>query len=582
MNQWHPSAQEYWLKQNYDQVIKIYEEIINNNTGEITDYFYLGLAYLMKGEIDIAQSIWMSVLLDIDNFDLEFNNLLTILDQQGFNQIQKGTLESALIIYQNLEDLLSNREENKPEYAYYYWRIGLIYTIHDKLPLAESCFLQAIDIAQVKEAYNELGGIYFNAGLMEKTIEVYRQQIKAHPNYFASHVNLIASLSKFGNIKEAIEAASSAQKQFPDDLLWTIRKHLILPSLYQNQEEITIYKNRFIEGLNIVIQEAEKLDLENPEIKKKALNALVNNINFELAYQCFNHKDLQQKYGNLVYKIMSANYPQWIQPKTKKSLKSKIRVGYVSGCMCEHVVSKLTHSWLVHHDRDQFEIYSYYIRDKYDQITKQYEQNSHKFYHISSFEPLCQQISEDDLDVLVFVEIGMFATMTILASLRFAPVQCTTWAHPETSGLSNIDYFLSSDLMEPENGQEHYSEKLIRLPNLGICYPKPPIPELSRTRDFFDLPEDAIVYFCSQSIFKYLPQHDYILATIAKKVPQSKFLFLTRPNPNLANQFKKRLAISFRQLELNVDDYCLFLPPLIRQEYLNLNFVSDVFLDSLG
>jgi len=45
-----------------------------------------------------------------------------------------------------------------------------------------------------------------------------------------------------------------------------------------------------------------------------------------------------------------------------------------------------------------------------------------------------------------------------IAGLRLAPVQCTAWGHPVTSGLPTIDYYLSSQLMEPENAQAHYSE----------------------------------------------------------------------------------------------------------------------------
>ena len=66
--------------------------------------------------------------------------------------------------------------------------------------------------------------------------------------------------------------------------------------------------------------------------------------------------------------------------------------------------------------------------------------------------------------------------MTQLAALRLAPIQCVTWGHPVTSGLPTVDYFLSSELMEPKDGQDHYSERLIRLPGIGVCYAKPVIP----------------------------------------------------------------------------------------------------------
>ena len=61
----------------------------------------------------------------------------------------------------------------------------------------------------------------------------------------------------------------------------------------------------------------------------------------------------------------------------------------------------------------------------------------------------------------------------ILGSLRLAPIQCCTWGHPATSGLKNIDYFFSSELMENKNSKKYYTEKLIKLPGLGTDYDKP-------------------------------------------------------------------------------------------------------------
>lgn len=56
--------------------------------------------------------------------------------------------------------------------------------------------------------------------------------------------------------------------------------------------------------------------------------------------------------------------------------------------------------------------------------------------------------------------------------------------------------------MEPENAVEHYTETLIRLPNIGVAYPKPYIPNLRKTRADFNLREDGIIYLCCQAPFK--------------------------------------------------------------------------------
>jgi predicted O-linked N-acetylglucosamine transferase (SPINDLY family) len=113
-----------------------------------------------------------------------------------------------------------------------------------------------------------------------------------------------------------------------------------------------------------------------------------------------------------------------------------------------------------------------------------------------------------------------------MAGLRLAPIQCVAWGHPVTTGLPSIDYFLSSELMERENPQEHYSGKLILLPNIGVTYPKPYIPPIVKSRSDYSLSNNDVIYLCCQAPFKYLPQYDFILAETAHRIPQAKFVFL--------------------------------------------------------
>ncbi len=173
--------------------------------------------------------------------------------------------------------------------------------------------------------------------------------------------------------------------------------------------------------------------------------------------------------------------------------------------------------------------------------------------------------------------------MTQLAGLRLAPIQCTSWGHPITSGSPTIDYFLSSDLMEPEHGEEHYSETLIRLPNIGIAYPRPELPEERLNRYDFELKEDAVLYLSCQSLFKYLPQYDYLFPEIALRVPNAQFVFLSsNASDNITEQFHQRLQKVFACHHLEGEQYCVILPRLNHNQYLNLNLMSDIFLDSLS
>jgi predicted O-linked N-acetylglucosamine transferase (SPINDLY family) len=72
-----------------------------------------------------------------------------------------------------------------------------------------------------------------------------------------------------------------------------------------------------------------------------------------------------------------------------------------------------------------------------------------------------------ELDILVYLDIGMEPLSYFLAFARLARMQCVLGGHPVTTGIANMDYFLSADLSEPPDGDSHYSEKLVRLP-IGV------------------------------------------------------------------------------------------------------------------
>ena len=80
------------------------------------------------------------------------------------------------------------------------------------------------------------------------------------------------------------------------------------------------------------------------------------------------------------------------------------------------------------------------------------------------------QIAEQALDVLFYTDIGMDSLTYYLAHARLAAVQCVTWGHPLTTGIPTIDYFISSQDLEPAGAESHYTETLVRLPHLANYY----------------------------------------------------------------------------------------------------------------
>jgi protein O-GlcNAc transferase len=386
-------------------------------------------------------------------------------------------------------------------------------------------------------------------------------------------------LQEANRTEEAIGLATRAKELLPDAGHLKLWEELMLPVLYDTESEIDQYRVRFSTGLNRVI---EGLRLDTVEHRQFALRAISQHLNFYLGYQGHDDRELQEQYGQFVHRIVSANYPEWAKRLEMPPLSpgGKIRIGYISAHFRDHSVAKLFAGWITEHDPNKFEVFIYHNGSRDDAVTERVRRASDHFRHIPrEFEELCQAVLSDRLHVAVFLDVR-HRRMAMISGLRLAPVQCVAWAYPITSGSPNLDYYLSNELMEPENGHEHYSERLIRLPGIGVHYPKPVAPPLEMKRSDFGLDGDSVVFLCCQSTFKYLPQHDDLFPRIAKRVPKSQFVFLAL-NDVIGKVLLKRLQRAFAADGLDALEYCVILHQLETSDYWNLNLLSDVFLDSL-
>ena len=106
-----------------------------------------------------------------------------------------------------------------------------------------------------------------------------------------------------------------------------------------------------------------------------------------------------------------------------------------------------------------------------------------------SIELAQKMIQGHELDLLFYPDIGMSPYTYTLALERLAPVQVTSWGHPNTTGLKTIDYFLSSELIEPNHCKDLYTERLIRFRKLPCVYTMPQIDHIKSNRSKFKLPK---------------------------------------------------------------------------------------------
>lgn len=325
-----------------------------------------------------------------------------------------------------------------------------------------------------------------------------------------------------------------------------------------------------------------------PESLARGAEQVGNAKPFYLSYQAEDDTEAQRQYGRIVGRMMAA-LPALPLPAARARPGGRIRVGFATAYFHLHSVSKLFGGWIRDLDRSRFDVFGYHLGEAEDETSAGLARHCARFHRGPRAEAdWARQIREDRLDVLIYPEIGMHPLPVRLGARRLAPVQCVAWGHPVTTGLATIDYFLSSALMEPEDGERHYTETLVRLPNLSITYEPPPSDTApsdtgTLTRAGLGLAVDpgAVVYLCCQSLFKYHPGDDALLVAIARRVPAARFLFIGNPGVDQnARRLRDRLAEAFATAGLDASRHVVFTPPVPAAAFPALLRAADVYLDS--
>jgi protein O-GlcNAc transferase len=446
-------------------------------------------------------------------------------------------------------------------------------------------FRKAIEIYPgYADAYLNLGNALKDIGRLEEAVDNYRKALHLDPHFADAYLNLGIVLYEEGKRKEAITAFDMSLQNNPDYIKarWA-RCMSFLPMIFEAESDIRysrdLYNSELLK-LRQTISLKTRQDIENAAVAVGSLQP------FYLACQGLNDRDLQQIYGDLVSKIMASAYPQFEKRPVMPHYSSNepLRVGVVSGYFHRHSNWKIPiKGWIENLDKNRFSLFGYYTGTKKDGETSVARRQFHKFIEdIYSFEELCRLIQSDNLHILLYPEIGMCPTTVKLAGLRLAPIQCTSWGHCDTSGLPTIDYYISSDMMEPPDADDHYTEQLVRLPNLSIYYSPLDVPEVRIDFKTLGLRSESILFFCAHSFFTHLPQYDDVYPLIAQQVADCHFLFIRNNCNHLNKQFFSRINRAFKKYNLPAERHVVMLPYLDPGAYHAINSLSDIRLDTIG
>lgn len=468
--------------------------------------------------------------------------------------------------------------EIDPGYALAHLNLARLFNTRDAAKALVHAEAAARIDARLADAWMLAGDIHRRAFKFEKAFAAFSAGARNAPQDVRAAVAKTDLLAELGRIDEARAEFSTIAQRFPGSLKAALGSALLLPRVYEGSEHLEQSRAGYAEGLESLHAVAERFRYARPE------SALADTrwVNFYLAYQGRDDRALQERYAGLVRRVLEPSVPELLRARARRAPRDRLRVGFVSHFFFNCVVGRYFASWITHIDRSRFDSYVYYTNEWVADDTRTIAAASGAFRHLAG-KPLlaiAQQLIADDLDILVYPELGMHPDTFALAALRLAPVQCAGWGHPTTTGHSDIDWFISCAGMEPENATSHYTERLALLPGLGTRYSVPRADE-SGTRSDFGIPEKATTYFVPQSLFKIHPDNDDLVARVLERDPSGVAVMFPSKQERFNGVFRKRFGKALAQRGLDIERRVRFLEFAPHGRYLRINALCDLMLDTL-
>jgi uncharacterized protein (TIGR03032 family) len=428
-------------------------------------------------------------------------------------------------------------------------------------PSALSLLKRAISLEpNAAVALNQLGNLYQELNDQESAIALYQRAVAAQSDFAPAHQNLGVLWTVNNEPLRALHHFEKAEQSAPHPMNKVLAAK-VLPVVYQNAEQVAAWRQRYSQCVKGLVSEGIRVD---------TTHALADT-SFYLAYQGENDREIMADLGKVYFGPDAPEAFDGHRPSGRK-----IKVGFLSAYFRDHTIGRLNLGRIRGLSRDAFEVTVLVLHNSSDPIADAFRQASdHHVVLPRQVQAARRRIAELGLDILVFADIGMDALTQSLCYSRMAPIQASTWGHPDTSGSPAIDYFVSSELAEADDAHDHYTERLELLDTLGVYYTRPQRSGTEPARETFGFRQDSHVYLCPQTSFKFHPSFDQALRGILESDPLAELAVLKGRVPAWTQALQKRWEGVFPDGLRRVS----FINSLPQPDFLHLIASADVVLD---
>jgi predicted O-linked N-acetylglucosamine transferase (SPINDLY family) len=551
-------AQEHHNARRFAEAKKIYVEILTVNPDHPDALNLLGTALAQSGDPEEAVK-YLQRAIDLRPDLAPYRvNLGVILQDLGRN----GQAEECYKHSIRIDDTFGEA----------YYNLAKLYKQIGKPDVALKTYEHLLSLNPGRQdALVNMGNIYFDKGSLEKSIICFRTastvSSKNKQLTDQAFINLANTYRRQGEDLKAIET----YKQVLDTQNFfglRIKQAITLPVVYRDQFHIKDVRQRFERELALILE--KRLVVVDPALE-------IATTNFFLAYQAMSNKAVQEKTAKIMLRACPAL--DFIAPHCEFSTArdGKIKIGFISAYFRRHSIGRLMRGLIQNIPKDEFEVTVLTPCEHDDPIARSIQGDADKVivFPDDTFEAQ-KIIAAEKLDILFYADLGMDIRTYFLAFARLAPVQCVTWGHPDTTGIPNMDYFISSDLIEADGAEKHYSETLYKLNVLPTYYYPIDISSDVKTKSEFGCPSDITLYLCPQSAIKHHPDLDFIFGEILRADKNAMIMVVEGAVSDWTEHVQQRWGKS-------IPEVCSRIKVITRQtpeNFIALQNAADIILDT--
>jgi predicted O-linked N-acetylglucosamine transferase (SPINDLY family) len=418
------------------------------------------------------------------------------------------------------------------------------------------------------EAWIALSKLYDQTGRTEQAVEAVRHALDVDPSSLDTTSLALGLLSRSGKDGEVLELLEKVPPEISGAPDIRFLEAMLMPAIPDSMNHILERRQHLAETLGSLRESGQRFrSVERP----------ISVTSFYLGYHGLEDRELLEEIAQTVLQL--APGLDYVSPRLKRKpvAARKLKVGFLSSNMRVHSVGRVLNRFLKELDRERFEVLLFELPGKFEagqEIARGFADRT--IAMPGSLSPARRAVELENVDILMIPDFVMDPFTDMLAYGRLAPVQCSTWGHPGTSGRKSIDYWVSCDDWEPAGNERLYTEKLVRLSAPPMIATRLDVPDPITPREELGLPEGRL-YGCPQSLYKLHPEFDAFIGEILRRDPAARMVLVGGLQPRWVEAFKARVGANYP----DVVERLVFTRHLSTSDYLSLLSYCEVSLDPI-